>query len=99
MARVPQVVGLLTIDEKTAASHPYACTFVELRIDGEHTGRADDDVVDVAPTRANRHGVEYRPAAVERIETRRLIEFTEGAEIPRKRILGERRSAEEPRES
>src|ERR1019366_5225077 len=75
---------------------PHPLVGVRLRVDREHAGRADHDVIDVGTAGPHRNRVDDVPAGPKTLELLRDHDLAEGAEVPAARVLRQRARAEEP---
>ena len=96
---VAEVVGLLAADEQSLAADPDAGILVELRVDREDARCADDDVIDIASTLSDRDGVQDGPPGPELGQLLRDLQFAECTEVPGARVVRERRSTEQTRDT
>ena len=60
-----QVLGLLAVHHERVLRHPDTAPTMILRVECEHSGRADYDMVDVALSRADGHGVDDVPTGAQ----------------------------------
>lgn len=82
VARVAQVIGLLSVHQQRPRRHPHLRAGVMLGVHGEDARRADDHVIDVAPPHAYRNRVQYRPLGAEPIEPFAHMDFAQRAREP-----------------
>lgn len=93
--RVAEVVGALPVHEDALRAHPHVLPAVVLSVNGEHPGRPDHDMVDIARPGTYRYRVQHVPAGPEPGEPPPDLEFAERARVPGLGLAPERRDAEE----